>query len=88
MASVPKPILKDWKTSMTVKTKVDSYVKVEKHYKHDKPYYLIKLFAKNPDEGRLGTYKHFPLRYETGDKTTADTYAYKVGKCLDIPVVQ
>ena len=28
----------------------DSYVKVEKHYKHDKPYYHIKLFAKNPDE--------------------------------------
>ena len=70
------------------KTKIDSYVKVEKHHKHDKPYYLIKLFAKNPDEGRLGTYKHFPLRYETGDKMTADTYAYKVGQCLEIPVVQ
>ena len=73
---------------MTVKTKVDSYVKVEKHYKHDKPYYLIKLFAKNPDEGRLGTYKHFPFRYETGDKMVADTYAYKVGKCLGVPVVE
>tara|TARA_B100000749_G_scaffold151330_1_gene116254 strand:- start:1470 stop:1685 length:216 start_codon:yes stop_codon:yes gene_type:complete len=65
----------------------DSYVKVEQHYKEDKPYYLIKLFAKNPDEGRLGTYKHFPLRYETGNKMVADTYAYKVGKCLEIPVV-
>jgi len=72
---------------MTVKAKVDSYVKVEKHYKHDKPYYHVKLFAKNPDAGRLGTYNHFPLRYETFNKMTADTYAYKVGKCLDIPVV-
>ena len=72
---------------MTVKTKVDGYVKVEKHYKHDKPYYLIKLFAKNPDEGRLGTYKHFPLRYETENRMVADTYAYKVGKCLGVPVV-
>ena len=69
------------------KTKVDSYVKVEKHYKEDKPYYLIKLFAKNPDEGRVGTHKHFPLRYETGDKMGADTYAHKGGKCLEIPVV-
>ena len=86
--NVQKTTLKDWKTDMTVKTKVDSYVKVEKHYKHDKPYYLIKLFAKNPDEGRLGTYKHFPFRYETGDKMVADTYAYKVGKCLGVPVVQ
>ena len=86
--NVQKTTLKDWKTDMTVKTKVDSYVKVEKHYKHDKPYYLIKLFAKNPDEGRLGTYKHFPFRYETGDKMVADTYAYKVGKCLGVPVVE
>ena len=85
--NVQKTTLKDWKTDMTVKTKVDSYVKVEKHYNHDKPYYLIKLFAKNPDEGRLRTYKHFPFRYETGDKMVADTYAYKVGKCLSVPVV-
>ena len=72
---------------MTVKTKVDGYVKVEKHYKNDKPYYLIKLLAKNPDEGNLGTYKHFPLRYETENRMVADTYAYKVGKCLSVPVV-
>ena len=70
------------------KTKVDAYVKIEKHYKHDKPYYLIKLFAKNPDEGSLGIYKHFPFRYETGDKMTAYTYAYKVGKCLGVPEVE
>ena len=70
------------------KTKVDAYVKIEKHYKHDKPYYLIKLFAKNPDEGSLGIYKHFPFRYETGDKMTAYTYAYKVGKWLGVPVVE
>ena len=69
------------------KTKVDSYVKVEKHYKHDTPYYLIKLFSENPAEQPLGTHKQFPLRYETFNKMTADTYAYKVGKCMDIPVV-
>ena len=69
------------------KTKVDSYVKVEKHCKHDKPYYLVKLFAKNPDAGRLGTYNHFPLRYETFNKMAADTYAYKVAKCLECRVV-
>ena len=68
------------------KSKVDRYVKVEKHYKHDKPYYLVKLFAKNPDAGRLGTYNHFPLRYETQNKMTADSYAYKISRCLEVPV--
>ncbi len=86
--NVQKTILKDWKTGMTVKNKMDAYVTVEKHYKSDKPYYLIKLFAKNPDEGRLGTYKHFPLRYETENRMVASTYAYKVGKCLGVPVVE
>tara|TARA_R110002020_G_scaffold460729_1_gene679360 strand:- start:174 stop:392 length:219 start_codon:yes stop_codon:yes gene_type:complete len=70
------------------KSKVDRYIKVEKHYKHDKPYYHVKLFAKNPDAGRLGTYNHFPLRYETFNKMVADTYAYKVAKCLECRVVQ
>ena len=70
------------------KSKVDRYVKVERHYKHDKPYYHVKLFAKNPDAGRLGIYNHFPLRYETFNKTVADNYAYKVAKCLECRVVQ
>ena len=47
------------------KSKVDRYVKVVKHYKHDKPYYHVKLFSENPDEQPLGTHKQFPLRYET-----------------------
>jgi len=70
------------------KSKVDRYVKVERHYKHDKPYYHIKLFSENPDEQPLGTHKQFPLRYETFNKTVADNYAYKVAKCLECRVVQ
>ena len=68
------------------KSKVDRYVKVEKHYKHDKPYYLIKLFSENPDEQPLGTHKQFPLRYETFNKMGAEIYAYKVAKCLECRV--
>jgi len=77
----------NWRTKMP-KTKVDRYVKVEKHYKDSKPYYTVNLFSKNPDEQPLGTYKQFAFRYETGDKMTADNYAYKVSKCLEIPISQ
>ena len=70
------------------KSKVDRYVKVERHYKHDKPYFLVKLFSENPDEQPLGAHKQFPLRYETFNKMAADNYAYKVAKCLECRVVQ
>tara|TARA_B100000029_G_C17440763_1_gene911366 strand:- start:54 stop:272 length:219 start_codon:yes stop_codon:yes gene_type:complete len=70
------------------KTKVERYIKVERHYKDSNPYFTINLFSKNPHEGRLGTYKQFAFRYQTENKMTADTYAYKVGQCLEIPVVQ
>ena len=68
------------------KTKVDSYVKVEKHYKGEKPYYTTNLFSEHPDEQPLGTHKKFSFRYETENKMVADIYAYKISKCLDIPV--
>ena len=68
------------------KLQVDRYVKVERHYKDSKPYFTINLFSENPDEQPLGTHKQFAFRYNTQDKMIADIYAYKVGKCLDIPV--
>ena len=68
------------------KVKVDRYVKVQRHFKDDKPYYTINLFSENPDEQPLGTHKQFPFRYQTENKLVADTYAYKISKCLDIPV--
>ena len=32
------------------KSKVDRYVKVERHFKGIKPYFTINLFTENPDE--------------------------------------
>ena len=72
---------------MTVKTKVDRYVKVERHYKDEKAYYTINLFSENADEPeRLRTHKKFPFLYQTQNKMTADSYAYKIGRCLEVPV--
>jgi len=72
------------------KVQVDRYVKVTRRFDSStKPYYDVALFSENPDEPpKLRTHKQFPLDYETGNKTQADLYAYKLAKCLECRVVE
>ena len=72
------------------KTKVDRYVKVSRRFDSSKkPYFDICLFSENPDDKpQFRTHKQFPLGYETGNKTQAELYAYKLAKCLECRVVE
>ena len=81
--------LQDWKISMTVKT-VDRYIKVTRRFdSSQKPYYEVTLFSENPDDNpKFRTHMSFPLAYETGNKTQADLYAYKLAKRLECRVVE
>ena len=87
--NVPKMTLQDWKISMTVKT-VDRYIKVTRRFdSSQKPYYEVTLFSENPDDNpKFRTHMSFPLAYETGNKTQADLYAYKLAKRLECRVVE
>ena len=71
------------------KIKVDRYVKVIRRFDSSKkPYFEIALFSENPDENpRFRTHMSFSLGYETGNKTQAELYAYKLAKCLECRVV-
>tara|TARA_R100001244_G_scaffold9899_1_gene11953 strand:+ start:970 stop:1194 length:225 start_codon:yes stop_codon:yes gene_type:complete len=71
------------------KIAIDRYVKVTRRFDSSKkPYFEVTLFSENPDElPRFRTHKQFPLGYETGSKTQADLYAYKLAKCLECRVV-
>jgi len=71
------------------KIAVDRYVKVTRRFDSSKkPYFEVALFSENPDElPRFRTHKQFPLGYETGSKTQAELYAYKLAKCLECRVV-
>ena len=75
---------------MTVKTEVDRYIKVTRRFdSSQKPYFEVTLFSENPDDlPRFRTHKQFPLGYETGSKTQAELYAYKLAKCLECRVVE
>jgi len=72
------------------KTKVDRYVKVSRRFDgSQKPYFDISLFSENPDEKpQYRSHRSFVLDYETGDKTKAELYAYKLAKCLECRVVE
>ncbi len=72
------------------KIAVDRYVKVTRRFdSSQKPYFEVTLFSENPDEPtKFRTHKQFPLGYETGNKTQADLYAYKLAKCLECRVVE
>jgi len=74
---------------MTVKT-VDRYIKVTRRFdSSQKPYYEVTLFSENPDDNpKFRTHMSFPLAYETGNKTQADLYAYKLAKRLECRVVE
>ena len=72
------------------KSNVDRYVKVVRRFDSNGKYYFTTvLHSENPDDNpKLRTHKQFPLGYETGNKTQADLYAYKLAKCLECRVVE
>ena len=72
------------------KVQVDRYVKVSRRFdSSSKPYYDVSLFSENPDDSpKHRTHRSFVLAYETGNKTQAELYAYKLAKCLECRVVQ
>ena len=72
------------------KVKADRYVKVTRRFdSSSKPYFDISLFSENPDDlPKFRTHKQFTLGYETGNRTQAELYAYKLAKCLECRVVE
>ena len=72
------------------KIAVDRYVKVSRRFDSSKkPYFDISLFSENPDDNpKFRTHRQFTLSYETGNKTQAELYAYKLAKCLECRVVE
>ena len=72
------------------KIQVDRYVKVNRRFdSSQKPYYEVALFSENPDDNpKFRSHRSFALAYETGNKTQAELYAYKLAKCLECRVVE
>ena len=72
------------------KSNVDRYVKIVRRFdSSSKPYFTTSLHSENPDDKpEWRTHKQFNLGYETGNRTQAELYAYKLAKCLECRVVQ
>ena len=71
------------------KSNVDRYVRVIRRSDNNgNSYFTTVLYSENPDTNpKLRTHKQFNLGYETGNRTQAELYAYKLAKCLECRVV-